>query len=71
MKAIYDNLHKLNTSHGFAEDSNPFIVQEIIDLGIEKISKYEYTDMGAVTEFIFSNEIGKAFNGKTPLKLLK
>jgi alpha-amylase len=46
-------------------------VQEVIDLGGEAISKYEYTNLGAVTEFKFSNEIGRAFNGRNPLKFFK
>lgn len=71
LKAIFNRLHNLNTSFGFAENSKAFIVQEVIDLGGEAISKYEYTNLGVVTEFKFSNEIGNAFNGNNQLKWLK
>lgn len=71
MNAIFTQLHNLNTSYGFPANSKPFIVQEVIDLGGEAITKFEYTKLGAVTEFKFSNEIGRAFNGENSLKWLK
>ena len=64
---IYKKLNDLNTDFGFVEGSRPFIYQEVIDLGGEAISKTEYSGLGVVTEFLFSNEIGMAFNSKKPL----
>ncbi|KAL5288355.1 Amy-d.2 family protein [Megaselia abdita] len=71
LDVIYKRIKNLNTQHGFAPNSRPFIVQEVIDLGGEGISKYEYSDLGAITEFRFSAEIGKAFRGNNDLKYLR
>lgn len=71
LKVIYNRVKNLNTSHGFAQNSRPFIVQEVIDLGNEAITKYEYSNLGAITEFRFSAEIGKAFRGWNDLKWLR
>lgn len=72
MKLIFDGLKDLNTSYGFPSNSKPFITQEVIDMGNdEKITKYEYTALGTVTEFRFSEEIGRAFRGKNSLKWLR
>nr|ADP89000.1 alpha-amylase [Hermetia illucens] len=70
LKVIYDRINNLNTAHGFAANSRPFIVQEVIDLGGEAVSKLEYNGMGAVTEFKFSQEIGGCFRGNNALKWL-
>lgn len=61
----------LNTAHGFARNARPFIYQEVVDYGYEQISKYEYSPLGAVTEFRFSEEIGGAFRGYNQLKWLR
>lgn len=72
LKLIFNGLTDLNTSYGFPPNSRPFITQEVIDMGgNEKITKYEYTSLGTVTEFRFSEEIGKAFRGRNSLKWLK
>jgi alpha-amylase len=68
---IFSRLKNLNTNYGFAANSRPFITQEVIDLGGEAITKYEYTDYGTVTEFRFSAEIGKAFHGRNQLRWLR
>ncbi|XP_058813375.1 alpha-amylase-like isoform X2 [Topomyia yanbarensis] len=70
LKAIYNRVNNLNTSHGFNPGAKPFITQEVIDLGGEGVSKHEYTDFGTVTEFRFSAEIGRAFQGRNKLKWL-
>ncbi|CAD7088909.1 unnamed protein product [Hermetia illucens] len=70
LRVIYGNLKDLNTYHGFPANSRPFIYQEVIDYGLDAISKYEYTEFGAVTEFLFSENIGRAFRGGSSLKWL-
>ncbi|XP_054088895.1 alpha-amylase 2-like [Zeugodacus cucurbitae] len=70
LKNIYNRLNNLNTEHGFAGGSRPFIYQEVIDLGGEAISKYEYTDLGVVTEFRHSAAIGRSFRGHDQLRWL-
>lgn len=68
---IYSRLNRLNTSFGFPKNSPPFIYQEVIDLGGEAVKKQEYTQFGAVTEFLSSSLIGSAFQRKTTLKSLQ
>lgn len=70
LQEIYWRLNNLNTNYGFPSGARPFITQEVIDLGGEAISKYEYTDLGTVTEFRFSAEIGRVFNGYDHLRYL-
>jgi len=55
LKIIYDRIKNLNTNHGFPSGARPYIYQEVIDLGDEGISKYEYTPLASVTEFRVSN----------------
>ncbi|KAG7210988.1 hypothetical protein KM043_016357 [Ampulex compressa] len=68
LKVIYSRLHNLSTAHGFANNSRPYIFQEVIDWGNEAISKYEYNDMAAVTEFKHGHEISNALRGNNLLK---
>ncbi|XP_055524227.1 alpha-amylase A-like [Wyeomyia smithii] len=70
LEHVYGRLNNLNTDHGFASGARPFITQEVIDLGGEAISKYEYTHLGTVTEFRFSAEIGRVFRGYDSLSHL-
>lgn len=46
-------------------------MQEVIDLGGEGIKSTQYTDIGTVTEFKFSSEIGRVFRGNDRLKYLR
>ncbi|XP_011187161.2 alpha-amylase-related protein [Zeugodacus cucurbitae] len=71
LKIIYDRVRDLNIVHGFPHNARPFIYQEVIDHGHETINKYEYSPLGAVTEFRFSQEIGGAFRGHNQLKWLQ
>ncbi|XP_030368982.1 alpha-amylase-related protein [Scaptodrosophila lebanonensis] len=71
LKFIYDNVRDLNTDHGFPNNARAFIFQEVIDHGHETVSREEYNQLGAVTEFRFSEEIGKAFRGHNTLKWLQ
>lgn len=67
---IYNRVRDLNTAAGFPAHQRPFIVQEVIDLGGEGISRDEYTHLGAITEFRFSAEIGRVFRGHDQLRWL-
>lgn len=71
LKAIYGGLKTLNPEHGFDKDAHPYIVQEVIDLGGEGISRQEYTPLGAITEFRFSADIGRVFRGYIPMHWLR
>ncbi|XP_014482301.1 PREDICTED: alpha-amylase A [Dinoponera quadriceps] len=68
LKAIYDNLQNVNQEHNFWPNSRPYIYQEVIDYDNEAISRYEYTDLAAVTEFLHGHELSKAFKGNNMLK---
>lgn len=64
-------MNDLNTDHDFEPYSRPFITQEVIDVGNEGVSKYEYIDFGTVTEFKHSESIGKVFNGRDKMRWLR
>uniref|UniRef100_D1FPT6 Alpha-amylase n=1 Tax=Simulium nigrimanum TaxID=683695 RepID=D1FPT6_SIMNI len=71
LNVIYNKLNYLEQSHGFWPFSKPFIYQEVIDLGNEKVSKNDYTSLGVVTEFLYSTQIGEVFRGQKPLTALE
>nr|AXY94711.1 alpha amylase [Habrobracon hebetor] len=68
LKVIYSRLHDLPTSHGFKPNSRPYVYQEVIDMGGEGVTKYEYNSFGAVTEFKYGIELTRAMTGNNPLK---
>jgi len=71
LEAIVGSLKNLNTDLGHPAGARPFIFQEVIDLGGEPVKNTEYNRFGAVTEFKYSAEIGRVFNGKDQLQYLK
>lgn len=71
LEYIFNNLHNLNTEHKFPPNSRPYIYQEVIDYGGEAISRYEYTPIGAVTEFKVGRELSRLFRGLNELKWLQ
>ncbi|CAO1430966.1 unnamed protein product [Diamesa serratosioi] len=71
LEAIFPKIKNLNTAFGFAPGTKPFFASEVIDLGGEAISKFEYKHLGTVTEFSFQNEIGRVFTGGLELKNLR
>ncbi|CAD7088898.1 unnamed protein product [Hermetia illucens] len=70
LAVIYSRIKNLNTDFGYPPNSRPFIFQEVVDLGVEAISRDEYTDLGVVTEFRFSRELGRVFQGLNPMAWL-
>ncbi|XP_059474343.1 alpha-amylase B-like [Neocloeon triangulifer] len=70
MQVILDQLHDLNPDHGFNPGSRAFIAQEVIDFGGGVVSHTDYLSLGRITEFRFSQEIGRAFRGLNELKWL-
>lgn len=73
LNVIFSRVKNLNTEFFFAKGDRPFVYQEVIDGGSApgSFGRFEYTPMGAVTEFLYSSEIGKAFGGGNDLKWLK
>lgn len=70
LEVIYGRVRNLNTHFGFAAGARPYMYQEVIDLGGGNGFRYEYTPLGAVTEFMYSMNIGKAFKGREQLRWL-
>eukprot|EP00736_Rhodelphis_marinus_P006765 Rmarinus@m.19500 len=48
-----------NTSDG----KRPVIMNEVIDLGYEPISKWEYVESGSVTEFVYGIQVSESVRG--------
>ncbi|KAJ9575442.1 hypothetical protein L9F63_007693, partial [Diploptera punctata] len=66
---VYSNVNDLNTEHGFAAGSRPFYYQEVIDF--DAVNKFEYIDIGRVTEFKHGEQMCFAFGGQYPLSALR
>ncbi|MBN3292860.1 AMYP amylase, partial [Polypterus senegalus] len=60
LRVVFDKLKNLNTKW-FAENTRPFIFQEVIDLGGEPITARDYFGLGRVTEFKNSAKLGTVF----------
>ncbi|XP_043481345.1 alpha-amylase A-like [Leptopilina heterotoma] len=71
LKVIYGRIKNLNTKHGYPAKSRPFIYQEVIDLGGEAVSKFEYNGFGTVIEFAFGIILGMMFRNEKELKDLE
>lgn len=61
LRVIYGRLNSLSPDDGFIVGSRPFFFQEVIDLGNESVKRQEYTTLGTVTEFTYSNQLGMVF----------
>lgn len=71
---IWSRLHNLPTSHGFAPNSRPFVVGEVIagySLANDGFLGSDYFPVGTITEFRFSQEISRVFGGNDLLKWLR
>ncbi|XP_053676132.1 alpha-amylase I-like [Anopheles nili] len=64
LEAIYNRLLPLNPAFEFPMFADPYIYQEVIDLGNEPITAAQYTELGSVTEFKYSFFIGLLFRGE-------
>lgn len=68
LRVIYNKAKNLSAKDGFAR---PYIYQEVIDLGGEAVSKFEYTDLGNVIEFQYGIILGNMFRGQDKLARLE
>ncbi|XP_033213233.1 alpha-amylase-like [Belonocnema kinseyi] len=68
LKVIYARLNDLNTEHGYSPNSRAFIFHEIIDPSGEGVSKFDYTELGTVTDSTFGNILGMMFRNQRELK---
>ncbi|XP_018392240.1 PREDICTED: alpha-amylase 1-like [Cyphomyrmex costatus] len=71
LKAIYKKIKKLSPKNGFPRNADCYIYQEVIDLGGEAVSKFEYNDFANVIEFQFGITLGNMFRGQDSLAKLK
>jgi len=70
MEAMYSKVSNLNT-RWFPANTQPFIFNEVIDLGGEAIGSGEYVHLGRITEFKYCNHIASAFRKQYPISSLK
>ncbi|XP_050462477.1 alpha-amylase 2-like [Cataglyphis hispanica] len=68
---IYNRTKNLSAKAGFLPSARPYIYQEVIDLGGEAVSKFEYTDLGNVIEFQYGIILGSMFRGQDKLARLE
>ncbi|XP_053698768.1 alpha-amylase B-like [Sabethes cyaneus] len=71
LQTIYNRLANLSEEHGFAYGSRPFIIQSVVDMGVDGIAKYEYRPLGMVTELGHSHYLGYYFSGRKQLSDLR
>lgn len=71
LKVIYNSVKNLKQKAGFPKNARPFIFQEVIDVGGEAVSKFEYINLGTVTEFVYCSEIGLVFQGQHAVNQLE
>lgn len=71
LKVIYGKTKDLSTKGtGNFPSLRPYIYQEVVDLGGEAVSKYEYTDLANVIEFQYGIILGNMFRGLDKLSRL-
>lgn len=74
LQVIWSRLKNLNTNHGFASNSRPFVVGEVIagfSIANDGFLASEYFPLGTVTEFRVSQELSRAFGGQNDLRWLQ
>ncbi|XP_001653284.2 alpha-amylase A [Aedes aegypti] len=70
LQVIYSRLANLAQDHGFSANTRPFIIQDVVDISDDGVSKFEYTSLGTITEYRFSETIGSIFGGQQRLASL-
>jgi len=67
---IYGKMKNLSIAHGYFNNTRPYIYQEVIDLGGEAVSKFEYNICGNVIEFQYGIILGNMFRKQDNLNRL-
>nr|XP_029716778.1 alpha-amylase A-like [Aedes albopictus] len=70
LQVIYSRLANLAQDHGFQANARPFIIQDVEDVSNDGVSKFQYTSIGMITEYRYSETIGSVFSGKQRLSTL-
>ncbi|XP_011700977.1 PREDICTED: alpha-amylase A-like [Wasmannia auropunctata] len=71
LKVIYKRMKKLSPKNGFRRNAKCYIYQEVIDLGGEAVSKFEYNDFANVIEFQYGIILGNMFRRQDNLSRLE
>ncbi|XP_029173183.1 alpha-amylase A-like [Nylanderia fulva] len=71
LEFIYNQLNCLHTKSERSSNKQAYIYQEVIDLGGESVSKFEYNNLGNVIEFLFGIILGGMFRGQDKLARLQ
>lgn len=69
LEAIFSRLDNLNVDYGFPSNTKPFVYHDLVDSGTDtdSMGRWEYTQLGMITEFAVPAELGRVFRGKTKL----
>ncbi|KAL6261440.1 hypothetical protein P5V15_006532 [Pogonomyrmex californicus] len=71
LEAIYKKIKRLSPKNGFPKNAESYIYQEVIDLGGEAVSKFEYNKRASVIEFLPGIILGEMFREKDNLARLQ
>ncbi|XP_011187201.1 uncharacterized protein LOC105215124 [Zeugodacus cucurbitae] len=71
IKLLFKDVKNLNSeSFDFPENARPFVYQDVVDLGVDSVSKTEYSSYGMVTDYLYAAVLANIINGKAPLSTL-
>ncbi|XP_067633572.1 alpha-amylase 1-like [Eurosta solidaginis] len=71
IKLLFNGIKNLNSEEfDFPANARPFVYQNVVDIGVDSISKTEYSSYGLVTDYLYAAELANIINGKAPLSSL-
>ncbi|XP_049307501.1 uncharacterized protein LOC105233129 [Bactrocera dorsalis] len=71
IKLLFQGVKNLNSDDfDFPENARPFVYQDVVDLGVDSVSKTEYSSYGMVTDYLYAAILANIINGRAPLSTL-
>ncbi|XP_039956077.1 uncharacterized protein LOC120771885 [Bactrocera tryoni] len=71
IKLLFQGVKNLNSeAFDFPETARPFVYQDVVDLGVDSVSKTEYSSYGMVTDYLYAAVLANIINGRAPLSTL-
>ncbi|KAI8123852.1 hypothetical protein FF38_12350 [Lucilia cuprina] len=70
LKNILKQVKNLSTEFKFKKNSRPFVYHDVFDLGLDTVSKTEYSTNGVVSEYLYPAELATIIQRKVPLSSL-
>ncbi|XP_037811388.1 uncharacterized protein LOC119603429 [Lucilia sericata] len=70
LKNILKQVKNLSTEFKFKKNSRPFVYHDVFDLGLDTVSKTEYSTYGVVSEYLYPAELATIIQRKVPLSSL-